>query len=202
MWRFEQRRLYIGSLGANSCHFPYQMSYNPQWTDIESSPFKPPHWLQVYTKHGNLCMQNNQLPTKTLVELKGQHLCMQNNQRTIIGDQLPTKSPIELKNNPDVHTSSRNAWLKLDKEDWGGRNSYTNLWSFFQALSSHCKCRWTICHCTHPLSGWQQLLPELVVLLTTAASFPFLASWASLSAHKQKCWKNFINSTTLFLAVH
>ena len=51
-----------------------QNEYDPQWTDIECSLFKPPHDLQHihhdYTKHGRFCKQNNQLPFKSHDELK------------------------------------------------------------------------------------------------------------------------------------
>ena len=48
--------------------------FDPQWTDLECSLFKPPHDLQrmhlKVTKHGRFCKQKNQLPTKTHDELK------------------------------------------------------------------------------------------------------------------------------------
>ena len=50
------------------------MSFDCQWTDIECSSFKSPHYLppstyRKLTEHGRCCMQNNQLLTKSPAEL-------------------------------------------------------------------------------------------------------------------------------------
>jgi hypothetical protein len=56
-----------------------QNEFDPPWTDIECSMFKPPHALpprmhQKLTKHGRFCKQNNQLPTRSHVELKDNYI--------------------------------------------------------------------------------------------------------------------------------
>ena len=70
-----QNFLYCFMEGQTHTRIPrarYQNEFDPQWTDIESSLFKPLHRPSMpprLTKHGNFCMQNNQLGTKILVEL-------------------------------------------------------------------------------------------------------------------------------------
>jgi hypothetical protein len=51
-----------------------QNELGPQWMDLQSSSFKPPPSTpgmhQKLTEDGKDFMQNNTLPTKTLVKLK------------------------------------------------------------------------------------------------------------------------------------
>ena len=72
---FKWRATYFGSLRAKLNLAPLGMPNRvwPQWTDIECSSLKPPHYLQACSEillnmEGVLC--NNQLPTKGHVELE------------------------------------------------------------------------------------------------------------------------------------
>ena len=70
MWRFEQRTFYIISLRVElifSTYWICQNEFDPQWTDIGCSLFKPPHDLQTCTKNvpnieGFVSKTTNSLP--------------------------------------------------------------------------------------------------------------------------------------------
>ena len=71
VFEFERRATYFGSLRTKLFYhlLACQYEFDPQWTDIECS-----HYLQKCIKGlANMegcCMQNNQLPTETYVELE------------------------------------------------------------------------------------------------------------------------------------
>jgi hypothetical protein len=67
LYRFMEGQAHFGMpRGAKmslALHEPYRMFY------VQTSTL-PPRMHQKLTKHGRFCKQNNQLPTKTHVELK------------------------------------------------------------------------------------------------------------------------------------
>jgi hypothetical protein len=75
-WRFEHRTFYIGSWRTKLILTLLGM---PKWVWSSTNQYRmfyvqtstlPPHMHQKLTKHVRFCKQNNQLPTKTHVELK------------------------------------------------------------------------------------------------------------------------------------
>ena len=73
-WFFEGQSHFSTSWHAD-------MSFGPQWTNIDGSLFKPPHYLQVFVANlPNMevsVLQNNRLATESHVELKDASVILQ-----------------------------------------------------------------------------------------------------------------------------
>jgi hypothetical protein len=75
-WRFEDRTFHIGSWRAKLILAPLGMS-KLVWPSMNryrmffvQTSTLPPRMHHKFTKHGRFCKRNNQLPTKTHIELK------------------------------------------------------------------------------------------------------------------------------------